>query len=427
MGQQAVVVGAGMTGVAVKRHLEAQGYQVEVIDDASASMTDEAVEELVRGADLVYPSAGVPPRHPAWRAALAHDVPVIGEFDLAQRASSKPVVAITASNGKTTITTLVTEMLQASGVSAVAAGNIGFPLIDAVQGDHEIVVAEASSFQLYATKEFRAFVALWANATANHLDWHGTFDEYLNAKARIFRNQGRDDFAVANRSDPHTMKAASDSGAQLVTFGRGGEFFSDGTALMYQSTSSLRRIISLAAMPRSLPHDIDNALAALAVAHCTGADLDAAASALEKFVGLPHRVELVGEAGGVRWYNDSKATTPESVLAALAGFESVVLIAGGRNKGVDLSVMAREAKRVRAVVAIGEASSEVRAAFERGTPVTEADSMTEAVTRAGCLARSGDVVLLSPGCASFDWYGSYIERGDDFRRAVVELTDRVEA
>ncbi len=389
MGGRAVVVGAGVTGISVKEHLEGQGLQVDVIDDSADVLDDQAIEDLIRGAELVYPSAGVPPRHAAWRLALAHDVPVVGEFDLAQRASDTPVVAITASNGKTTITTLVTEMLQASGVDAVAAGNIGYPLIDAVQGGHQLVVAEASSFQLYATKEFRAFVALWANASANHLDWHGTFDEYLSAKGRIFRNQGRDDFAVANQAEPHTMKAAADSPARLVTFGRGGEFFSDGTALMCQSEKGLRRIVALGEMPRALPHDVDNALAALAVAACSGADLERAAEVLKNFSGLPHRVELVGEAGGVRWYNDSKATTPESVLAALAGFESVVLIAGGRNKGVDLSVMAGQAKRVRAVVAIGEAAPEVTAAFERATPVTQADSMTEAVTRAGCLARAG--------------------------------------
>jgi len=427
MSRRAVVVGAGLTGMAVKSHLEQLGFIVDVIDDAGTQVSDEGVEALVRDADLVYPSAGVPPRHPAWRFALAHDVPVVGEFDLAQRASDVPIIAVTASNGKTTVTTLVTEMLKASGMAAVAAGNIGFPLIEAVKGDHEIVVAEASSFQLYATKEFRAFVALWANASPNHLDWHGNYDDYLDAKARIYRNQGRDDFSVANKVDPRTLEAASVSGARLVTFGPGGNFFSDGTALRGSLTSSAEKIVSLSELPRSLPHDIDNALAALAVAAAAGADLEAAAGTLRLFAGLPHRVELVGEAGGVRWYNDSKATTPESVLAAVAGFDSVVLIAGGRNKGVDLSVMAGQAQRVRAVVAVGEAAGEVTAAFEGSTPVTQADSMTEAVTRAGCLARSGDVVLLSPGCASFDWYGSYIERGEDFRLAVEALTGRIEA
>lgn len=427
MSPRAVVVGAGLTGVAVKGHLEGLGYDVDVIDDAGTQVSDEGVETLVRNADLVYPSAGVPPRHPAWRFALAHDVPVVGEFDLAQRASDVPIIAVTASNGKTTVTTLITEMLKASGMAAVAAGNIGFPLIEAVKGDHEIVVAEASSFQLYATKEFRAFVALWANASPNHLDWHGTFDDYLAAKARIYRNQGRDDFAVANTADPRTLEAASASEARLVTFGPDGDFFSDGTALRGSLTGSDELIVSLSELPRSLPHDIDNALAALAVAAAAGADLRAAAGTLRVFAGLPHRVELVGEAGGVRWFNDSKATTPEAVLAAVGGFDSVVLIAGGRNKGVDLSVMAGQAQRVRAVVAIGEAAGEVTAAFETFKPVTRADSMTEAVTRAGCLARSGDVVLLSPGCASFDWYGSYIERGEDFRRAVEDFTGRIEA
>lgn len=423
---QAVVVGAGLTGVAVRRHLEDLGYEVVVLDDAAGPVSDEVVDRAVASAEIVYPSAGVKPTHPAWRAALAHGVPVVGELDLAQRVAKAPIVAVTASNGKTTIVTLVTEMLEAAGVRAVAAGNIGYPLIDAVQTDAEVIVAEVSSFQLYAAREFRPSVALWANASPNHLDWHGTFEEYVTAKARIFQNQTPDDVAVVNAADPVVMNAVATSWARVVSFGPGGTFQKADGGLVYgePSDGEAHRIVEIDTLPRALPHDLDNALAALAVAHAAGADLESCAAALRSFRGLPHRVELVGEAGGVRWFNDSKATTPESVLAAIGGFESVVLIAGGRNKGVDLSVLNQAAPRVRAVIAIGEAAEEIDAAFAPGTAVAKADSMDDAVTRAACLARSGDTVLLSPGCASFDWYGSYAERGDDFTRAVKQVLDR---
>lgn len=421
-----VVVGAGLTGVAVRRHFEEQGYDVVVIDDAAGQVPDDEVDRLVAAADLVYPSAGVKPTHASWRAALAHGVPVAGELDLAQEVAKAPIVAVTASNGKTTIATLVTEMLVASGMNAVAAGNIGYPLIDAVKTDAEVVVAEVSSFQLYAARDFRPTVALWANASPNHLDWHGTFDEYVAAKARIFQNQTPDDTAVANAADPVVMQAASSSWARIVTFGPGGSFHQREGRLELQESGAdpARVIVEVSELPRSLPHDVDNALAALAAAHAAGGRLEACADALRTFTGVPHRVELVGEAGGVRWFNDSSATTPESVLAALSGFESVVLIAGGRNKGVDLSVLASRADRVRAVIAIGESAAEIEAAFSPATAVAKAETMDDAVTRAACLARSGDVVVLSPGCASFDWYTSYVQRGDDFSRAVRDVLAR---
>ena len=423
---RAVVIGAGLTGVAVRRHFEEQGYEVVVLDDAAGPVAESEVDRVVASADLVYPSAGVKPYHAAWRAARAHGVRIVGELDLAQELAKVPVVAITASNGKTTIATLVTQMLAAAGMRSVAAGNIGFPLIDAVKTDAEVIVAEVSSFQLYAANEFRPSVALWANASPNHLDWHGTVEEYVAAKARIFQNQTPDDTAVANAADPVVMEAATSSWARVVTFGPGGAFTRIDDELGYRDAPDgpFKRILLADELPRALPHDVDNALAALATAHAAGAALDSCAEALRSFTGVPHRLELVGEAGGVRWLDDSSATTPESVLAALNGFESVVLIAGGRNKGTDLSLLAQKADRVRAVIAIGEAAPEIDAAFRSHTAVATAESMDDAVTRAACLARSGDVVILSPGCASFDWYSSYVERGEDFSRAVREVLSR---
>jgi len=214
------------------------------------------------------------------------------------------------------------------------------------------------------------------------------------------------------------MAAAGRDRGEVVTFGRDGDYRVDGGGLR---TPTGEIIADVETLPRRLPHDIDNGLAASAAAIAAGAGIADCRSVLESFQGLPHRVTLIGDSGGVKFYDDSKATTPASVVAALQGFESVVLIAGGRNKGLDLGVLAKEANRIRAVVAIGDAAGEVEAAFTGHRPVTVASTMDGAVAAAVAVAEPGDAVLLSPGCASFDWYSSYAERGEDFIRAVREV------
>ncbi|HVM02184.1 MAG TPA: UDP-N-acetylmuramoyl-L-alanine--D-glutamate ligase, partial [Acidimicrobiales bacterium] len=330
-------------------------------------------------------------------------------------------VAVTGTNGKTTVTTLVAAILAADGVRAVAAGNIGLPLVAAVGGDAEVVVAELSSFQLRHTAEFRPHVAVWLNLAADHLDWHATLEDYAAAKARVWANQGGDDTAVVNADDEAVMRAAAAAPGRVVSFGLDrGDWSAAGGVLRGPAGA----VAAVADLPRALPHDVANALAAMAAASAAGAGPAACRAAVTAFRGLPHRVQLVGEAGGVRYYDDSKATTPAAVQAALRGFQSVVLIAGGRNKGVDLGGLAAEAARVRAVVAIGESAPEVQGAFAGAVPVTVAASMADAVAAAAAAARPGDAVLLSPGCASFDWYRDYAERGDDFAACVRALGAR---
>ena len=428
MGRRAVVVGLGVTGRAVTRLLRADGWRVVVVEDRPDEETAEVVGRLgaslgtaadAAHADLVVPSPGVGPEHPVHAAAAAAGVPVLNEVELAWRAAAaagRSLVAVTGTNGKTTVTTLVAAMLVESGRTAVAAGNIGLPLVEAVTQPVDVVVAEVSSFQLQHVDRFRPAVATWLNLAEDHLDWHPTMAHYAAAKARIWANQGADDVAVANAEDPVVAKAAASAPGRLVTFGleEGDYRVADGML----TGPNGERIAAAADLPRSLPHDLANALAATATAVAAGADLDGCRAALAAFRGLPHRLQLVGEAGGVRYYDDSKATTPASVLAALRGFDSVVLIAGGRNKGLDLAVLAEEAHRLRAVVAIGEAGPEVVAALGAATAVHTAATMADAVARAHRAARPGDAVILSPGCASFDWYRSYAERGDDFVEAV---------
>ena len=430
----ALVVGLAVTGAAVARRLLERGHHVLACDDrpgpaahrAAAELgldlvvapTEARLDGLVRSVGVVLPSPGVPAHHPVFASAARAGVPLWSEFELAARWSDLPVVAVTGTNGKTTVTTLVTAMLSRAGRRVTAAGNTDVPLVDVLDAPLDVVVVEASSFRLQLTESFHPRVAAWLNVAEDHLDWHASAADYIAAKARIWANLGDGDVAVANLDDPVVAEAAralptvrwfsllvptdwwwDRAGGRLV--GPGGT------------------LVAVDELPRCLPHDLANALAASACAVEAGADTDDCASVLREFVGLKHRMALIGEGDGVRWFDDSKATTPASVLAAVGGFRSVVLIAGGRNKGLDLTALASSAPPVRAVIAIGESAEAVADAFApTGVRVVSATSMAEAVALAAGLARPGDAVLLSPGCASFDWYPDYTKRGDDFTRLV---------
>jgi UDP-N-acetylmuramoylalanine--D-glutamate ligase len=433
-----LVVGLGITGLAVARALVRRGEAVVAVDDHPADVTATALAELgvdlvvapdaarlgdlVRASDAVVPTPGLPARHPLFELARAAQVPVLSEFDLAERWDDRPLLAVTGTDGKTTVTTVVCAMLEASGLSADAVGNTAVPLVAAIDDPTiDVFVVEASSFRLDHSQRFAPAVGTWLNFAPDHLDNHRSLTEYERAKARIWRDQRPEQVAVGNADDPVVARHLADAPARQVSFGLGdtaGYRLVDGQLV----TESGATICAVADLPRAYPHDIANGLAAAATALNGGATLAGVRSALVAFAGLPHRVMLVGEAGGVRYVDDSKATTPHAVLAAVGGFESVVLICGGRNKGLDLSVLAQATPRVRAVVAIGEAAGEVVAAFADQVDVQVAGSMDQAVRLAGGLACPGDTVLLSPGCASFDWYRSYGERGDDFAHTVQAYT-----
>ncbi len=438
MGAPQLVVGLGVTGEAVARALVAHGIDVVVVEDRPTERHTAIAAELgvdllaapardvlaraVAGADAVLPSPGVPDAHVVFDLARAAGVPVRSEFDLAAQWDERPIAAITGTNGKTTVTTLVTDMLNASGRRAVAAGNTDLPLVAAIDDPGtDTFVVEASSFRLGHTQHFRPLVATWLNFAPDHLDVHASLAAYEAAKARIWADQGADDLAVANADDP--VVRAHAGAARRVTFSlREADGYRVVEGMLV--TDDDRELVAVADLWRDFPHDVANALAASATAIGAGAHLDGVRATLTGFAGMRHRVELVGEQGGVRFYDDSKATVPHAVAAALSGFESVVLIAGGRNKGIDLSPLAGHPGRIRAVVAIGDAAPDIEAAFTGLRPVERAASMDDAVARAAALARPGDAVLLSPGCASFDWYSSYGERGDDFARAVHDLAAR---
>jgi UDP-N-acetylmuramoylalanine--D-glutamate ligase len=435
--RRVLVVGLAVTGQAVTRALLKRGIEVVAVDDHPSAAARSAAQligvdlleapdettlkELVEGVDAVVPSPGIPDHHPVFVAARSAGAPVMSEFDLAARWDSRPLVAVTGTDGKTTVTTLITDMLVASGINAMAAGNTEVPLVEAIDDDDvDMFVVEASSFRLGHTQRFQPAVATWLNFAPDHLDVHASLDSYEQAKAKIWTDLASTATAVANADDA-IVRRHLPARAEVVTFGLAGaaDAHLEGDVLVDQQG---RALASVAELHRSLPHDLANALAAAASAVAAGASPEGVRHALLAFEGLPHRVERVGAWNGVTWFDDSKATVPHATLAAVNGFDSVVLIAGGRNKGLDLAALAAAAPRLKAVVAIGESAAEIAAVMRPLCPVVLVESsIDDAVDAAADLADAGDVVLLSPGCASFDWFSSYHERGVAFQAAVRRL------
>lgn len=437
---RALVYGLGIAGCSTVRALTARGIDVIATDDLlsdrtrarAAGLGADVIEAAdahhhLRDVQLVVPAPGVPETHPFVLAALDAGVDVASEIELAYRfeqeraGGPRPVLAVTGTDGKTTTTLLACEMIGAAGHTTVAAGNTDVPLLDAIERDVDCFVVEATSFRLAWTSTFRADAAVWLNLAPDHLNWHRSMRTYEAAKARIFELQRPGDVAVGFASDEVVMRRLRAAPGVQLTFAASGADYRVEDGWLAGPAGPLA---ATGAMRRSLPHDVTNALAAAAITLEKGlGDAASVAAAVARFAGPPHRLEDLGDHGGVRWFNDSKATTPHAAAVAIAAFDSVVLIAGGLNKGLDLSPMAAQAHRVRAVVAVGRDAGDIEAVFGAHCPVVTAGDMASAVSAAAEMARPGDVVLLSPGCASFDWYpdGGYEARGDDFRRLVGEL------
>lgn len=431
-----LVAGAGRTGQSVVRMAKRDGAEVALYDDNAEAVARTAAElgvtrfgatpafldDVIAEVDEIVVSPGFPLRHPLRAAADAAHLPLVGDVELAARRTTTPMIAVTGTNGKSTVTKLIAEMINAGGRRAVETGNVGYPILDALEEQPaEFYVVEVSSFQLADTVAFHPLVSVWTNLSPDHLDWHPDVEHYVGSKMQIFANQTEADVAVLNAEDPVVMQALGFTAARPVTFGvhAGDARVHDGR-LVGPAGEDLGAVADLA---RPFPHELANGLAAACAALAVGTAPEACAQVLREFRGLPHRIQLVGHIGGVPYFDDSKATTPASVVTALQAFDSAVLIAGGKNKGLDLSVLAGASSHVRAVVAIGAAADEVAAAFHGVRPVSHAASMNEAVAQAAALAEPGDAVVLSPACTSWDAYRDYAERGDDFARAVREMAD----
>lgn len=440
-GKKVLVVGLGKSGRAAAQVLHRSGAEVTACDinpAVEASLSPGV--KVVRGSyppvsrentNLVIASPGVPLEAPPLKTAFTLGIPVWSEIELAFRLTQAPVVAITGTNGKTTTTSLVGEICRRAGRKTIVAGNIGVPLVqEALWATPEhLLVVEVSSFQLETIVNFCPRFAVLLNLTPDHLDRHGTWAAYVEAKANLFRNQTARDYAILNFDDPVVQTFASKTKGQVLFFSRqqglekgvslkGGEIW----------VTWEREAFSVCpAKAVSLPgaHNLENVLAAVAVAFLLGISRESLKETLETFPGVPHRLELVGEVKGVKYVNDSKATNSDAAIKALEAYSSpLILISGGRAKGGDFTSFAWKVKeKVKALLLIGEAAEMIRrAVVETGfRAVYLAPALPIAVEMAAKLADPGDVVLLSPACASWDQFRDYAERGELFKKCVQEL------
>ena len=444
-GRRVTVVGLARSGVAASRLLVACGARVtatdakpaEALEPAARGLAEAGVRLVAGGhpsdafadAELCVVSPGVPGDHPALADCRRRGVPVIGEVELAYRATTADVLAVTGTNGKTTTTALVGALVAESGRPVVVGGNIGRPLAGdalAIPPDG-LVVAEVSSFQLETIVTFRPRVAVLLNLTPDHLDRHRSLAAYADAKARIFLRQTADDWAVVNADDPGASALANRARGRLLWFSRRrpvgeGAYVADGWVTL-RLDGAAQPICPVDEIVLRGTHNLENVLAATAAAAWAGVAPERLRAAIKAFRAVAHRLEWIRELAGVAFYNDSKGTNVDATLKALDAFrEPIVLIAGGRDKGQDFGALAAAAAgRVKAAVVIGEGRATVGPALRRVTTVHEAESMGDAVGRAFGLAAPGEVVLLSPACASFDMFRDYEHRGDVFREAVLKL------
>ena len=445
-----LIVGLARTGVAVARFLVQAGALVTVTDMAEEEALAERLEELADleigfelgrhvpysflMADLIVVSPGVPMDIKPLTMARAQKRRVVSEVELASWFIKAPMVAITGTNGKTTTTTLTGEIFRACGFETFVGGNIGNPLIELAGGGERVdrVVVELSSFQLEGVESFRPHVAVLLNLTEDHLDRYRSFQEYIDAKLRIFENQGPDDFAVLNMDDPLVAACAPKLAARVFPMSRLRELeegisYRDGFITFAYGGKVLR--FGTEGFRLKGVHNLDNIMASLAATLLMRCDGDRAYAAVGAFKGLPHRMEFVAEIGGVSWYEDSKGTNVGSVVKSLESFEAgITLIAGGKDKGGSYQPLAQlVAERVSHLVLIGEARGRINEALGTLTDTHLADSLEDAVQYASLHTAPGGVVLFSPACSSFDMFKDYEERAERFKALVRALESRGDA
>jgi UDP-N-acetylmuramoylalanine--D-glutamate ligase len=431
-----LVVGAGETGFSVARFLRRQGIKFAIVDSRDKpplldrlheTVPDAAVftggfdEAAFKVATHLVVSPGVSLRESSIIKALARGTKIISDIDLLASCVTAPIVAITGSNGKSTVTTMVGEMAKAAGKRVAVGGNLGTPALDLLQADADLYVLELSSFQLERTTLLNAAAATVLNVTADHLDRHEGMADYAWEKQKIFNGNG---VMVLNADDP-VVKGMALAGRTVSTFAINAEAefhvrHEDGADYLMRND---HRLMALHELPLEGLHNAANALAALALGFAVGLDEQAMCSALKQFKGLEHRMQRVAECRGVVWVNDSKATNIGACVAALQGYQNkVILIAGGDCKGADMSELGPTLKeKAKGVILMGKDAPLIEKVINGSVPVYAAENVARAVKIAAEIAQAGDTVLLSPACASLDQYKSYKDRGERFAAAVLEL------
>nr|MDQ3010691.1 UDP-N-acetylmuramoyl-L-alanine--D-glutamate ligase [Acidobacteriota bacterium] len=449
-GKNILVAGLARSGVAAAEFLSARGARVTVNDAKPESELKDAAtlrakgieviggghpRELFEKSDLIVVSPGVPLALEPFRLAKAVGVPVMSEVELASRFLRGRLVGITGSNGKTTTTTLIGELLKDAGLPTQVGGNIGTPLISLVENsrDDGFTVVELSSFQLEAVEQLHVNVALLLNITPDHLDRYDSIDDYAAAKANIFRNQTPNDVAVLNADNEAAAQMGAKTAARVVYFSRlreleDGVFLRGDTIIERDGRGPQGKRILLTRDDIPLPgnHNVENVMAALAAGLACGASVDSMRATVRNFKGVEHRLEFVAEipqTGGVKFYNDSKATNVDATIKCLEAFpRGVIVILGGKDKGGDYAPLASLVRqRCEQVILIGAAADKIAAALKNTKPLHRAVTMPDAVKLGLQLGRPGDIVLLAPACASFDMFDNYEHRGRVFKEAVKDL------
>ena len=443
--KRVLVVGLGKSGVASALFLKSRGARVTVSDSKpEAELRNEILqllehgitietgghgERTFRGQDLIVVSPGVP--FDATQLVQARNLgePVIGEVELAARFLAGPIVAITGANGKTTTTSLAGEIIAAGKFPTLVGGNIGTPAISLVDaaGPSTWTVLEVSSFQLETIVQFRPRIAVILNITPDHLDRHKTFENYLNAKARVFENQRGDDFTVLNADDAATAGLAERTLAQLFWFSRKKEIqkgaFVRGTQIYFRDGHGERDVMALGDVPLKGAHNLENVLAGVSIGMLAGCKPEEIREAVKNFKAVEHRLEFVAQVGGVSYYNDSKATNVDATIKALESFPANIhLILGGKDKGSDYTVLNELLReRVKRVYTIGAAAEKIESQIKGAAEIEHSETLENAVRVASGAAVEGDVVVLAPACASFDQFQSYEHRGRVFKEIVRAL------
>jgi UDP-N-acetylmuramoylalanine--D-glutamate ligase len=445
--QRVLVVGLGKSGVASSLFLAKRGAHVAVSDAKSQEQLREEIpvlldngitvetgqhgERTFRDQDLIVVSPGVPFDVPQLVHARERGIPVIGEVELAARFLKGHIIAITGSNGKTTTTSLVGEIIRAAGRTALVGGNIGTPAITFVDRatDDSWVVLEISSFQLETIETFHPHIAVVLNVTPDHLDRHHTFENYAVAKARVFENQGAGDFVVLNADNEPCVAMTSKAKAPVRWFSRVKQVdegaFVRGNQIFWRERSGERAIMPISEIQLKGAHNLENVLAAVCVAMLVGIEPEQIRRAVASFKAVEHRLEYVATVAGVDYYNDSKATNVDATIKALESFPGRIhLILGGKDKGSDYSVLNQLlSERVKRVYTIGAAAAKIESQVQ-GTEMVSAGTLEAALRRASEAAVDGDIVLLAPACASFDQFDSYEHRGRVFKELVQQLAGR---
>lgn len=443
-GKKIVVIGMGRTGIATAAFLGLRGARVAVTDEKPREAWDERFAriarekwleigsydaEILNGADMVIPSPGVPPYNDILAEAVRKKVPVMSEIELAYRFLKKPMIAVTGTNGKTTATSLLGEILAGAGKRVFVGGNIGNPLIEfaGTAQNEDFVVAEISSFQLQWVEKFHPFIAILLNVTCDHVDYHGSFEAYRSIKALIFANQNAAEYAILNAEDAEQKSMAPHIGAKIALFSSAKEIQRGmhlrGDDLIFKSFDGSEEMYPRSMIKLPGLHNVENIMAAVMAARFCGCGRESIVNAVAGFRGLPHRIEYAGEKKGVKFYDDSKGTNVGSVVRALDTFtEPVILLLGGRDKDGDFDTLQPLlTKKTKKVILFGEARERIAAMIGPEVPAEKRRTLREAVESAYRNAAEGDIVLLSPGCASFDEFKNYKERGDSFKNMIGNL------